>query len=617
MPPKKSTAVVAPNLGVYLDRPKLALSDRMLENCKNVRIKNGKIIRDNLGWSKFITQSLTDPVTLIDEHFLSTGGVILIFGTTKNLYQYSTTNEDVTYINPICGTGTVLATMSSTSLVGSATGWASALTSAGVKSGYEVHIGVTSMVSVDARWYEIAAFVSNGEVTLTSAFSAATVSGASYTMRQTYTGDVFDAWQTDTFPNVAPTSGGTIGDQWYGTNGVDGIQRWNGTDLTVTDLISLGFTCEDLIVYKEMLIAVNVTEAGLDKFASMKNSDIGVPEEFVTGLSGEFVVHDGVDPILETKILGDNLVFYSEDQITLAQFVGAPVNFIFRSALNNIGVLSSRSIADFGDFHTFLSDDSMYRFDGVSVDKINNHVWREALRTHSPKREALIQAHINEEDGELYWILPRTVDTSDADTGQPETAFVEHYIEEVRDKDKLPYTIRDLTATATGYFNRFSTLKFSDITTGWDTQNNRWNDRFFEGTFPLNLFGDENGKIFTLGETDDQDGVAITSFALFGLRPTVDGRRKGIIRRVYSFTEKQAGAATNLSVIVRTGNQGDDVTTSASTLEHDLTNSNDSRYFVSPFVSGRFYQIEYRMIGIGVPFALSGYDVDILRGGKR
>lgn len=616
MPPK-STAVLAPNLGLYLDRPKLALSDRMLENCENIRIKNGKIIRDNLGWAAFMSTGLTDPVTLIDQHFLSTGGTILIFGTTKNLYQYDSTNEVPLYINPIYSTGTVTATLSSTAITGVGTAWTSALTTAGALAGYEIHIGASSAVSVNATWYTLASNASSDTaLTLTSAFQSSTVSAQPYTLRQVYNADQFDNWETDTFPNVAPTSGGTIGDQWYATNGVDNIQRWNGTDLTVTDL-KLGFTCEDIIVYKEMLIAVNVTEAGTDKFGSMKHSEIGVPEEFTTTGAGEFVVHDGVDPILNTYILGDNLVFYSERNITLAQFVGFPVNFIFRSALNSIGPLSRRAVADFGDYHTFLGSDAMYRFDGVAIDKINEHVWREALRKHSPSREQFIQAHVNEEDGEVYWIIPQTTDTTDSSTGQPQKAYVEHYLEDVRDKTKAPYTFRDLPTTATGYFDRISTLKFSDITIGWDTQNNRWNDRFFEGSFPLNLFGDEDGNIFTLGEADSQAGTDITSFARFGLRPTVDGHTKGIIQRVFSFTEKQLGASTHLSVVVLTGNQGDDATTSASTLLHNLHHNNDSRYFVSPFVSARFYQIEYRIAGAGVPFSLSGYDVQIAKGGRR
>lgn len=613
---RKSNAVLVPNLGVYTDRPSLALDTRMLENCRNVRIKNGEILRDNMGWSKFMTRNLVDPVTLIDQFFLSTGSQILIFGTTKNLYQFDESAEDVTYINRRYEVGSIAATSGSTAILGSATLWA-----ANLAAGDEIFVGATSIVSVDQSWHEIAVISGDISLTLVSAYNSATAADVAYTARKIFTGDVKDAWSTDIFPNVVTSASGTE-DQWFATNGVDNIIMWNGSDTQVTAMTtavnpSLGFTCKDLVIHKEMLICFNVVEAGLNKATSMKYSDIGNPLDFSGGLSGESVVHDGVDAILIAIPLGDNLAVYSERTITLVQFVGTPTDFIFRIVISGIGALSARAVTDFGDSHEFLGPDAQYTFNGISIEEVGSQIWREILRIHNPNKLELFQSHVDEENGEVLWIVPLTTDPGDITTGQPTTAFVEHYLEEVGERRNVPYTIRDLTATATGYFDRADTLRFSDISDTWAEQNNRWNDRFFQAAFPFNLFGDELGNIFILGEADSQDGTDIASFATFGLRPVVDGIRKGIIKRVYPFAAQLPAASYDLAVNVLTTDQANGTTVSQASAGYDLTHSTSNNNFVSPFIAARYYQIKFSVEGTGRPFNLAGYDTEIVRAGKR
>lgn len=615
---RKSNAVLVPNLGIYKDRPSIAIDPRGLEDCKNIRIKNGEILRDNMGWTTFMTRNLTNPVTLIDQFFLSTGSRILIFGTTKDLYQYDESAEDVLYINPREESGSVIASIGETAVFGSATGWTST-----AAAGDEIFIGATSVVSVDAHWHEISAIVSNGEITLTSARGSATASDVDYTIRKRFTGDVKNFWVADTYQNVVTASSGTE-DQWFATNGVDLPVFWNGSDLSVKSMTSaidssLGFTAECLTVHKEMLIFFNVTEAGTTKSTTMKYSDIGNPIDFATGLAGEAVVYDpGGDhgEINAVHPLGDNLVVYGRRNITLAQFVGTPVDFIFRTVINGTGLIAGRAIVDFGDHHEFMGQVSQYQFNGISIKEIGSQVWRETLRTISPNRLDLFHAHMDEENGEVLWIAPLTTDTGSEVSAQPMTSFTEHYLEEVGD-NPAPYTIRDLPATATGNFRRQDTLKFSDLTDTWAEQNIRWNDRFFQATFPFNLFGDEDGNVFILGEIDSQNGTDISSFATFGLRPVVDGIHKGIVKRVYAFTEALPAASHNLGINVLTTNQANGTTVAQSSLDYDLTHSDSNNHFVSPFVAGRYYQIKITVDGAGKPFNFAGYDTEIVRGGKR
>ncbi len=599
----RNNSVIGPNRGIYLDRPEVALDKRMLSDCLNVRIKNGKIIRDNMGYSLFMSQNLTDPVTMIDQFFRSDGSVILMFATTENMYQFNTSTSGVTYINPRYEIGSVSIATSATTAIGSGTAWTS------VVAGDFVHFGATSAVSIDARWYEISSVTSGTEVILTSAISAG-VSDSAYTIRRTFTGDVFDYWDSDTIANVSSQ------DLWFGTNGVDSIVKWNGTDTQVTLVSAVGFTCQTVAFYKEMLVCGNITEGGTNKKTTIKNSDVGAPEDFTNGLAGEFVAYDGISGINLLQPLGDNLVIYSDRSIVLTQFVGSPIVFVFRTAISGIGTQSGRALADFGDFHEFLGPDAQYEFNGIALEEIGSHVWLEVLRVHNPNKFDFFQGHVDEENGEVLWIVPLNTDTGDISTGQPNKAYSEHYLENVGD-DPVPYTIRELPATATGYFERQSVVKWSDISDTWQSQNNRFDDRFFQAAFPFNLFGDENGNIFILNGADSQNGSDIDSFAQYGKVPATDGRRKGLIRRIYSFTEKIPAASYDLNVILKVGDSADDTMVAVTTLGHDLTHAEDKGGFVSPFKSARYFQLRYEVSGQGTPFSLAGYDVDISNGGSR
>ena len=69
----KSTAVVNPNLGLYLDRAPIALNPQMLQDGMNFRVKQGKLQNLNLGWSRFGTFQLNGPTMMIADFKLRSG----------------------------------------------------------------------------------------------------------------------------------------------------------------------------------------------------------------------------------------------------------------------------------------------------------------------------------------------------------------------------------------------------------------------------------------------------------------------------------------------------------------------------------------------------------------
>ena len=67
---KADTTILAPNLGLYLDRPSILIPDRALRDCLNVRIYNKAIERRNIGYGPFPDDAAA-PINPTDVHVIS------------------------------------------------------------------------------------------------------------------------------------------------------------------------------------------------------------------------------------------------------------------------------------------------------------------------------------------------------------------------------------------------------------------------------------------------------------------------------------------------------------------------------------------------------------------
>jgi len=612
---KASSEVLLPNLGVYFNVPNVAIPERGLQDCLNVRIQEGQLTNLNVGWTRFSADwQLNGQATLIDNFFDSSGSQKLIFASLTDVYEWVESTDEILYLTPRYIVGQAACAGGTTTVTGSG----GTLWLANVKAGDAIHFGSNTQrnptateqpAGPNATWFTVQSVTDNTTIVLT-ANGPNTGGAVNYTIRRRMTMDSNDVWATDLFHNGLPGPD----DWWVGTNGVDAILRWNGTDTQMEYMTSIGFVCKTLLRWKNMIIYGNLNAGGAQRRASIANSAIGDPFNTSTGEANEYIAYDGVDDILALLTIADNLVIYSTRNITIAALVGLPEFLVFRSAISGIGPLGPNAIADFGDNHEFLGSDAAYEFDGISTIEINYQVMREVIRKTPPNRYNQINAHFAEETGEIWWITPQVTDATE---NSPEIAYSEHYLEEVDENTPTPFTIREIPATCTGFFERLNTLTWDEILTAWSAQNYRWDDRFFQGAFPFNLFGTTAGIIFIMGTADSQNGAPISSFVRFGLRPVVDGRRRGIVKRVYPFATQFPGAATySLGVKVHVSDQMGQETTDTGTFLYDLR-QNGSRRFVNPFVAGRFFSVEFGTNGIDNVWTLQGYDGEVANIGER
>lgn len=600
----RGKAVHAANLGLYFDRPPLLVPERGLITGRNFRITNGQVNNLNVGWREFNGGINLDgkPVLLI-EQFQPQGGVRkTIFGNTTDLFQY--VSGTLSYITPRYGTGTISVTNGSKTVTGTGTAWETA----GVKAGDFICLGADE-VDPGATWYEIASVDSETQITLLDEYAGSTSAGEAYTIRLTFTSNILQPYETEIFRNGTNLGSGSDGDRWYATNGVDPIVAWDGlTDQVYRPALGDIDTCRALRRFKNTMVYIAPTISGALSPGVVRTSAIGQPENVATLEAAQFIINDSDDPLLTAEQIGEQLAIYASKAIILAQFVGPPLMYVFRTAVAGYGPRSSRALVRFPSQHIFFGADGQYSFDGVNAHQINTHVWREIARISTPTRAALAQGIVDEANAELIWVVPTNNDGGDS----PEVAFVGHYLEDVGDAP-MPHSTRDLAATAMGYYLREGALTFADLEgIRFDELWVRWNDQSIQSEFPQLLFGTSDGDIFELN-APDQNGTAPISFVRFSRRPLVDSRRNGVVHRVYPNYEHRENDSLTVKIRLFDSPNGD----LRSDAEYTLKMDGEERF--APFRdSGRFVEVEFGS-GPSAPgqWALEGYDMDTSVGGSR
>lgn len=600
--------VTSPNAGLIFDRPAVNIPKQGLKDGLNFRVKNGNLESLNLGWGPFSPNfTLNGPVILIDNFFPRNFDEKLIFGTPTDLYLYHSDTDTVTFLTPIYATGT--ASASGTAVTGVGTAWSGGT----VGVGDEISFGSATENDPDATWYVIASV--GGDTSLTLETSAGTVGSGAYTIRRKFQEGARAHWSVDTFIN----DGDTGEDLWFATNGLDDVVSWDGVADTVSLHPELGFTCETLTTYSNMMIYGNITQSGNFLPSTIINSDVGYPLHAGatgTGLSEQFVVHSNTDEIVNMIPLGDYLIIYSDRTIVPAQFVGDPLIFLFRVAISGVGPVSANAIADFGDFHEFLGADAGYLFDGVTLKETNSHVWRDILRQADPVRRSEIFAHFDEEQGDLIWSIPGNTDPGVGVIGSPpQFAWGEHYLEEVADPnfEGSPFSKRQFPFTITGFYERSTGLTWSTITETWEEFNFAWNDQFFQVAFPLNLAGDEAGNIWVLNQTQTANGEILPSYVRTGRVLLGSGRERSLLTRVYPFATQQLNTMLEVTLFMGDHVGGNLSSKGMSEYNHQLV---EGQHFVTFYRRGRAMELQFGSSS-GDPWIISGWDFDAVMGGRR
>jgi hypothetical protein len=151
-------------------------------------------------------------------------------------------------------------------------------------------------------------------------------------------------------------------------NGIAKLQVWNlGSSSLFADLAAAAPTAKFVTTVRDFVVAANV--AGYEN--KVYWSDINDEADWTAGAtsqSDDQVIPDGGD--IRGITGGEYGLVLLERAISRMSYVGAPLFFQFDTIAKNIGCYESNSIAQFGNFTFFLSDDGFYVCDGQTVTPI-------------------------------------------------------------------------------------------------------------------------------------------------------------------------------------------------------------------------------------------------------
>jgi hypothetical protein len=623
--------VEQPSLGLYLDRDELAVDPRALvAGSRNVRIRDGALHTDLLGWEPFVATSLGERITGIEEFFTRAGVKVTLIGTDEDLAEYDpASGGSLKYVTPRYQVGT--AACSGTAVTGTGTAWntpdpnRAGLNAARV--GDEIHFGATDQRDPGAVWHRVAAVGSDTGLTLEA--SAGTIGDGPYTLRQRFGGTDGLPWYGDEFENAQgtlrdPANAGAHNagdDLCYLTNGAALVSFKIGQNECAR--LDLGLTCKTLRRHKNAMFYGDLVVAGSARPSSIRVSEIAEPENVTTGAAAEFALSDAPESVVRFEPLGDVLHVYmrrfdhQSGTVVQLQRVEAPVSWAIRTGAADVSILAGRCVVNLGNFHQFLSADAAYAFDGVQLIEHAGHVLRPLLRKIDGTRLEQALAIRDYEHGEVLWVLPLTTDPA----GVPMDAWIEHYREGRRRGQQVPFGHRDLPATAVGYYTQISGIRFSDLLTApadWFSRTElRWNTRAGSPGFPLLVFGTDAGALKQLGTASTQDGAFAPSRARFPLAavvPRSGGSIRGLIQRLTPFFRYSAGSQGVVRIVVRAVQDRGQPAAEVQSVAHPL---DGSKRHAPIRRMARLAGVEFQVDAASGVYTLDGYHVRVARAGER
>ena len=171
-------------------------------------------------------------------------------------------------------------------------------------------------------------------------------------------------------------------------------------------------TCNALRSYGDFLIALNLTESGVNLPTRIRYSDLALSNQIpstwdASDLTNSAGFNDLVQmktPIVDGLALNTNFFIYSSDQVWQMEFVGGAFIFNFRKAFDNCGVINPNCIVEHEGKHFVFDNDDIYIHDGLSKTSICDKRVRNYIFSGIDKSKASkCYVHQNKDLEEIYF----------------------------------------------------------------------------------------------------------------------------------------------------------------------------------------------------------------------
>lgn len=307
------------------------------------------------------------------------------------------------------------------------------------------------------------------------------------------------------------------------TNGANVPQAWLSVSLS-TDFEDLpnwtvGETCKVIRPFKNFLVAMNITRAGVTYENMIHWSHPADPGAVPTSwdsanpavLAGERDLPDEFPGgIRDGRTLRDMLVIYKDNSVWGMQFIGGSQVFRTFSILGGTGILGANCVGEIneGKQHFFASSDDLIVFDGQNTQSVLDKRWKKYLANN-------IDINVNERS--FVFTLERTTEAAfcycEPGHVHPNMAILWNWKENTLSHRELG---GDTPMITTGPVQIFGDIWDLDSAT-WDSDATMWDLSQFRAS-AYNILGVQPGvdaassKIleFAVGQTFD--GVDYTAY---------------------------------------------------------------------------------------------------------
>lgn len=398
-------------------------------------------------------------------------------------------------------------------------------------------------------------------------------------------------------------------------NGIDDPQMWSpvGTSQRLTSLTwdsgntwsAKGHTCAVIRVYKDYLVALDVTKSGIQNERLVKWSTSGLPgavpttwdETDATEDAAEVELAQTIGACIDGLTLRDLFVIYKEDSTWGMQYIGGDGIFRFYQLYASLSILTRRCVKEFEGKHFVVGNGDVVIHDGVStpVSIIDRRRRDELFSNIDSTNYTMTFVSPNYSTQEMWICYPASGQSACT------KAMVWNWRENSWGSRDLPgtyhigYGVVDDSGEA---------VVWDDDSSAWDSDTTAWNARTFNPSDKKMIMAATN-----IYQIDDTNQFAGTSFTSNVERTGLFFEDPEMIKQINAIWVRTTGSGTLTLTLGYQMNPGDAVTWKAS---QTLTVGSNRK--INTRISGRYiaYKIEstgndnWKLMGVAFEIRQAG-----------
>ena len=177
------------------------------------------------------------------------------------------------------------------------------------------------------------------------------------------------------------TTGGTPlletwGDWTVGTNNLDPVKIRKGSGTTFVNLTGTNFTkALQLIRRSPYMLALN-TNVGKTMVHWCSDDDLETWAPLASNTAGDMTIRDIPGEIRGACSLGDSILIYGQESVTIAAYIGPPYIFSFNTNIHGIGIYGPKAVCEVNRKNYGLGEQGAFVTDGYNYQLLGDDRFR-------------------------------------------------------------------------------------------------------------------------------------------------------------------------------------------------------------------------------------------------